>query len=181
MSRATVSAPSTQLLRLLRSTISPSDAIRPRPPLLRKRYQLRHDGATLQRCRYISTTARFHDPATNLPADRGPKPTEDTVTDFNEMNVLSSAAAPTTSIDACLSDGFHFDSGLKIGGGNGCLLVGGEAFVWRPWDRRRLLNAQGQWDVKAEAWGILELVWPKPGMTFPNIVEKLCVALQRVY
>ena len=56
------------------------------------------------------------------------------------------------------------------------MLVGGEAFVWRPWDRRRLLNAKGQWDVKAEAWGILELVWPKPGMGFPNIVKKLFVA-----
>ena len=83
--------------------------------------------------------------------------------------------APTTSIDACLSDGFHLDNGLKIGGGSGCLLVAGEAFSWRPWEafgsgseerKRRMLNEKGQWDVQKEAWGVLDLVWPKPGMSF---------------
>ena len=27
-----------------------------------------------------------------------------------------------------------------------------------------MINKKGQWDVEKEAWGILELVWPKPGM-----------------
>ena len=89
------------------------------------------------------------------------------------MNVLGNIPAPTTAIDACLSDGFHLDNGLKIGGGNGCLLVGGEAFSWRPWEsgsrageseKGRMINKKMQWDVQKEAWGILDLVWPKPGM-----------------
>lgn len=158
MSRTTFPVPSLQLLRSLRS------AVLSRPSPIRKRPQLCHHGALLQQRRRISTNSRFLEPVSNLPSDRGPKPTEDTVTDFNAMNVLSATPAPTSSIDACLSDGFHFNNGLKIVGGSGCLLVGGEAFVWRPWDRRRLLNAKGQWDVKAEAWGILELVWPKPDL-----------------
>ena len=162
MSPAIVPAPSPHLLRSLRSTILPSTMVLPRLSP-RKPPHLRHAPAPLQRYRWLSTTSHFFGPATNLPSDRGPKSTEDTVTNFNEMNVLSATPAPTSSIDACLSDGFHFSSGLKILGGSGCLLVGGEAFVWRPWDRRRLLNAKGQWDVKAQAWGILELVWPKPG------------------
>jgi hypothetical protein len=61
---------------------------------------------------------------------------------------------------------------VKITGGTGVLLIAGEAFAWRPWEAGedgngnglRLVNAKGQWDVGDEAWGVLELVWPKPGM-----------------
>lgn len=87
------------------------------------------------------------------------------------MNILGNVGAPTTAIDACLSDGFHLDNGVKIAGGDGCLLVGGEAFSWRPWEALPnrtpggMMNKKGQWDVAGEggAWGVLELVWPKPG------------------
>ena len=105
--------------------------------------------------------------------DRGPVSKEDTQTDFGSMNVLGNTPPPTTSIDACLTDGFHLDNGLKIGGGSGCLLVAGEAFSWRPWEavgkagssnRGGMINAKGQWAVSKEAWGVLDLVWPKPGV-----------------
>jgi len=120
-----------------------------------------------------STTRHATKPSTT---DRGPPSKEDTQTDFGTLNVLGNLPAPTTSIDACLSDGFHLDNGLKIGGGSGCLLVGGEAFSWRPWEafgsggderKRRMLNEKGQWDVREEVWGVLDLVWPKPGV-FPT-------------
>lgn len=103
----------------------------------------------------------------NKSTDRGPKSTEATQTDFGAMDVFSNAPAPTASIDACLSDGFHLDNGVKIGDGSGLLLVSGEAFSWRPWEaggRGRLLNQRGQWDTGDGAWGVLGLVWPKPGM-----------------
>ena len=66
------------------------------------------------------------------------------------------------------------------------LLVGGEAFKWRPWlavdggrdggkdgdgqiDRLKnktdlLKNRHGQWEVHESCWGLLDLVWPKPGI-----------------
>jgi len=81
--------------------------------------------------------------------------------------VLGNTPAPSTSIDACLWDGFHLDSGVKITGGTGVLLVAGEAFAWRPWETKgdlKLVNEKGQWEVGDEAWGLLGLVWPKPGM-----------------
>lgn len=60
---------------------------------------------------------------------------------------------------------------MKIGGGSGALLVAGEAFAWRPWEAAgaggeglRMVNAKGQFEVPDEVWGVLELVWPKPGM-----------------
>lgn len=124
--------------------------------------------ATQIKCPFTSSPSlREPPPKTPVTTDRGPKSTEDTITDFGSMDVLSSTPAPTTAIDACLSDGFHLDNGLKISGGSGCLLVGGEAFAWRPWEaggnKKSLMNAKGQWDVGKEGWGLLDLVWPKPG------------------
>ena len=104
--------------------------------------------------------------------ERGPASQEDTRTDFGILDVLANTPPPSTAIDACLSNGFHLENGVKITGGSGCLLVGGEAFSWRPWlagsrpggsAKGRMINRKGQWDVEKEAWGLLELVWPKPG------------------
>lgn len=55
-------------------------------------------------------------------------------------------------------------------GGSGVLLVAGEAFAWRPWEARaqegkvKIVNEKGQFEVEDEAWGLLGLVWPKPGL-----------------
>ena len=105
-------------------------------------------------------------------ADRGPPSQEGTQTDFGTMDVLGNIPKPTTTIDACLSDGFHFDNGVKVDGGSGCFVIAGEVFSWRPWEaggrpentaKGRMVNKKGQWDVEKEAWGLLDLVWPKPG------------------
>ncbi len=117
--------------------------------------------------RHLTTSPpwRSHPPQTT---SRGPPSTETTQTDFGTMDVLGNTPPPTTAIDACLSDGFHLDNGVKIGGGSGCLLVGGEAFGWRPWEAMGdggggMVNQKGQWDVGDGAWGVLEVVWPRPG------------------
>lgn len=135
-----------------------------------------------------STTSRSTArPAKDLSdPDRGPVSKEDTQTDFSTLNVLGGTVAPTTSVDVVHSDGFQLDSGLRIGDGNGVLLVGSEAFVWRPWmagttgdvvdgeqvrakgDKQGaagvLLNKKGQFELRDEAWGVLSAVWPRPGM-----------------
>ncbi|RMZ73021.1 DUF498 domain [Pyrenophora seminiperda CCB06] len=122
--------------------------------------------------------------------DRGPKSDEDTQTDFSALDVLRNTITPATSIDACTSDGFALNNQMRISG-SGILLVGGEAFRWRPWRRQgsnegtitqggtgedamtgKLLNTRGQWEVPEGAWGALELVYPKPDIliigTGPN-------------
>ena len=115
--------------------------------------------------RALSTSHTFK--AAPKSHDRGPRSTEDTQTDFGNLDVLGNTPAPSTSIDACLWDGFHLDSGVKITGGSGVLLVAGEAFNWRPWEAgkggMKLVNEKGQFDVEDEAWGLFSLVWPKPG------------------
>jgi len=125
--------------------------------------------------------------------DRGPTSKEDTQTDFSAMDILSNTPAPSTAVDSCMPDGFALNSGLKVTG-SGVLLVGGEAFKWRPWLREsksegaigsggndsgnafggKLLNAKGQFDVDKQVWGLLDLAWPKPDLlvlgTGPRIV-----------
>jgi hypothetical protein len=103
--------------------------------------------------------------------DRGPPSKEDTQTDFAALNVLGNIPTPTTAVDACLDTGFHLDNGVKITGGDGVMLVGGEAFTWRPWmskkdgTKNNMINAKGQFEVDEQVWGILDLVWPRPGMS----------------
>lgn len=103
------------------------------------------------------------------------------------MDMLGNMPAPTTAVDACLTDGFALNSGLKVTGA-GVMLVSGEAFKWRPWinphrkegtiasggtgdDNKgvrspggKLQNSKGQFEVDDSAWGILELAWPKPDL-----------------
>ena len=103
--------------------------------------------------------------------DRGPESKEDTQTDFAALNVLGDIPAPTTAVDACLDNGFHLNNGLRVRGGSGVLLVGGEAFAWNPWkisggSKADMVNNKGQFEVDEQAWGILGLVWPRPGMSF---------------
>lgn len=82
------------------------------------------------------------------------------------MDMLGQTPAPSTSVDICSSDGFKLNSGVSIYDGNGVMLVGGEAFAWRPWGPDlRLVNAKGQWEVREEAFAVLDLLWPRPGMT----------------
>ncbi|KAL8948118.1 MAG: hypothetical protein Q9222_005666 [Ikaeria aurantiellina] len=154
--------------------------MRPLPPSLlrsslslRPRFYLQPSRAPFPRLQPFTTYSHLKTPPPPAPStttNRGPPSTEETQTDFGTMDVFSNTPPPTTAIDACLSDGFHLDNGVKIGGGSGCLLVGGEAFGWRPWDAGRgsgmgrTVNKKGQWDVGDGAWGLLEVVWPKPDL-----------------
>lgn len=88
------------------------------------------------------------------------------------MNILGNMGTPATSIDACVSDGFHLNNNLKTSGGSGIVLVGGEAFKWRPWEATptkttgALLSKTGTLEIGGSggAWGLLELLWPKPDL-----------------
>lgn len=104
-------------------------------------------------------------------------------TDLNALNVLGNIPAPTTAVDATLDDGFHLDSGVKVRGGAGVLLVGGEAFVWKPWLARpggtmaEMVNRKGQFEVDEVVWGLLGVVWPRPGEFFFPLLFPLYAVL----
>ncbi|ROW12087.1 hypothetical protein VMCG_00029 [Cytospora schulzeri] len=86
-------------------------------------------------------------------------------TDFARMDMLGQTPAPSTSVDMCMSEGFKLNSGASIYDGRGVVLVDGEAFAWQPWGPdMRLLNDKGQWEVKEEAFALLDLLWPRPDL-----------------
>lgn len=96
--------------------------------------------------------------------NREPVPDQPPPTDLGSMDVLAGAPVPATAVNTCFDDGFALNSGVRILDGAGALLVGGEAFAWRPWGREmRLVNNRGQWEVDGKAWGVLGVVWPRPG------------------
>lgn len=106
-----------------------------------------------------------------------------------------------------MADGFALNSGVKVVGA-GVMLVGGEAFKWRPWIKAgrkegtigagasgddaqgvssvggKLQNEKRQWDVDSAAWGVLDLVWPKPDLlilgTGPGILPVSPATRQRI-
>lgn len=168
-------SPSLQLLRALRA----STARRPAYHYLTRQhavtpYSLQPFPQSSRDVRCLSVTGPLpRDRTTGPPKsrDRGPTSDEDTRTDFGAMNILGNMGTPATSIDACVSDGFHLNNGLKTSSGGGIILVGGEAFTWRPWEGASkkpaaMLSQAGSLEIGGSggAWGLLELLWPKPDL-----------------
>ena len=163
-------APSVELIRALRG-LAPSRMCQRTShralgchgsPVTRSAPQ--HDAS--QRRQLYTTTRCYSAPPKSR--YRGPPSKEDTTTDFGNLNVLGNTPPATASIDVCLPEGFLFGNGMSIRDGSGCLLVAGEAFTWRPWEiggsgATAMVNDRGQWHADKSAWGVLELVWPKPG------------------
>ncbi|KAK3334014.1 hypothetical protein B0T19DRAFT_144320 [Cercophora scortea] len=115
-----------------------------------------------QRSNLHTTTLR---PRSSVGHNNERVPESAPTTDFGRMDMLGQTPVPSTSVDICMYDGFQFNSGVVIDGGDGALLVGGEAFAWRPWrEGMRMLNAKGQWEVDEESLGVLALVWPRPDL-----------------
>lgn len=168
--------PSPQLLRALRSSIQANSSLsacrascpaRLASPLS---FAPRRSNSSSYPARPSRIVPRAQPPKPQT-RDRGPRSSETTQTDFAELNVLGNLPTPATAVDACLDDGFHLDNGIKVTGGDGVLLVGGEAFTWRPWQafsggadaKSMMVNEKGQFEVAEEVWGLLGLVWPRPG------------------
>lgn len=105
----------------------------------------------------LHTTPRRH---------REKPPKEPPPTDFEELNVLGNTPVPATAVENCLDTGFILNGGVRVTDGSGVLLANGEAFRWRPWDvsgKKELVNRKGQFEVPGGAFGVLDLLWPRPG------------------
>lgn len=112
-------------------------------------------------------TPRLASPLHTTPSlQREKAPKEPPPTDFEQLDVLGNTPIPATAVDNCLDTGFILNSGARVTDGSGVLLANGEAFQWRPWEasgRKELLNKKGQFDVPKEAFGVLDVLWPRPG------------------
>jgi NADH dehydrogenase [ubiquinone] 1 alpha subcomplex assembly factor 3 len=95
------------------------------------------------------------------------------------MDIFSTTDTPATSVDACTTDGFHLNNGIKTSGGSGILLLGGEAFSWQPWaqtPQRKasgLLSKNGLLSIPDAGFGILEMMYPKPDLLLVGTGSRL--------
>lgn len=98
-------------------------------------------------------------------------------TDFAKLDVFRNLPQPGGSIDSCLTDGFNFSSGLAVTGS--VLIIGGEVFRWFPARDEAggpdfvvpLLNDTGLWEAEGDAFGALDVVWPKPGSSARMLIS----------
>ncbi|KAL7266657.1 hypothetical protein RUND412_010789 [Rhizina undulata] len=86
---------------------------------------------------------------------------------FSNLDVVGSIPPPASSIEAVYGDGFLFQNGVKVRGGDGVLLVNNEVFRWRPATN----GSEMEWKAKTglleldeEVWGLLDVVHPKPDL-----------------
>lgn len=171
-------APSIDLLRALRSATLP----RQFQPVCRSAATTRSIAPSSPHCRTLSSSL-YRPAAPRTPAglpkshDRGPASTEDTQTDFGALDVLRNTKIPATNIDACTTKGFHLNNGTKTDDGSGILLLGGEAFRWRPWGPDKtvggLLSRTGVLNVEKEMFGLLDVLYPKPDLLIIGTGDKL--------
>lgn len=117
----------------------------------------------------------FHTSSANL-ASRAQAPGGPPAqTSLGLLDILGNTPAPSTSVDICMSSGFQLNSGMRVTDGSGVLLVGGEAFRWRPWESSsststtskpnwRLQNKKGQYDIPPQSLNLLSQLWPRPDL-----------------
>ncbi|KAG6019752.1 hypothetical protein E4U19_005234 [Claviceps sp. Clav32 group G5] len=89
--------------------------------------------------------------------------------------MLGDVPPPSTSVDVCMHDGFGLNSGITIKDGDGALLVNGEAFSWRPWiamESLELTNKKGQFDLPLEAFGLFDILWPRPDLLILGVGKR---------
>ncbi|KAF3015242.1 hypothetical protein E8E14_000871 [Neopestalotiopsis sp. 37M] len=119
-----------------------------------------------------TSVAPFHTtPATR--ASRAQQPGGNpAATSLGLLDVLGNIPAPSTSVDICMSSGFVLNSGARVTDGSGIILVGGEAFRWRPWElspsasegKPHLQNKKGQYDVPPPSLSLFAHLWPRPDL-----------------
>lgn len=98
----------------------------------------------------------------------------------------SSTPQPANAIDACTPTGFHLSNGLKTTDGAGLLLLGGEAFSWRPWtlsaspsaeniksEGKTLRDNRGMLVLPPEALALLNHLYPRPDLLILGTGDRL--------
>ncbi|KAL7268599.1 hypothetical protein RUND412_008773 [Rhizina undulata] len=86
---------------------------------------------------------------------------------FSEFDVLGSIPPPASAIETIYDDGFLFQSGIKVRGGDGVLLVNNEVFRWRPAIKGSEVERKaktGVLELDEDVWGLLDVIHPKPDL-----------------
>lgn len=84
---------------------------------------------------------------------------------LSSLDVLGSIPAPPSAVEATYSDGFLLNNGVKVH--DGVMLLNNEVFLWQPALKGGIEESKaktgGVLELAEEAWGLLDVVYPKPG------------------
>lgn len=100
---------------------------------------------------------------------------------LSSLDVLGSIPAPPSAVEATYIDGFLLNNGMRVY--DGVILLNNEVFQWRPALKGGLEESEaktrGMLELVEEAWGLLDVVYPKPGWftSHPDIITRLFLVL----
>ena len=140
--------------------------------------------------RDIKKSSSAHTPAAsvrstaNFPSEGGNDPREI----FSELDVLSGLPIPASAVDSVFDDGFLLNNGQEIHG-DGVFLLNNDVFRWKALIRASgdevtgelegattKARRTGMLELNDEVWGVLDVVYPKPGTFFSSREkEGICV------
>lgn len=84
---------------------------------------------------------------------------------LSSLDVLGSIPAPPSAVEATYPDGFLLNNGVKVQ--DGVMLLNNEVFLWQPVLKGGIEESKaktgGVLELAEEAWGLLDVVYPKPG------------------
>ena len=149
-------APATLPLRLLARAFHAAPALRLAPA-----------ARALQKAPAVDITAHRH---SKYPTARVVEPAPaPAAAPFAGLDVYNDLPAPASAIEAVYADGFLFTSGAAFRDGSGALMVQNEAFRWAPPPAavEARARASGVLELGAAAWGLLDVIHPKPGARPP--------------
>jgi len=125
------------------------------------------------------TSAPSPRPTANLPSEGGNDPREV----FSELDVLSGLPIPASAVDSVFDDGFLLNNGQEIHG-DSVFLLNNDVFRWKALlpgtgdgvtgeleEATARAKRAGVLELNDEVWGVLDVVYPKPG-TFFRLGEK---------
>lgn len=97
----------------------------------------------------------------SMPAQESTNPSET----FSSLDVLGSVPMPPSAVESTSANGFQLNNGTWVN--DGVMLLNNEVFRWQPVlkgspDESKAKKV-GVLDLAEEAWGILDVVYPKPG------------------
>ncbi|KAL0634721.1 hypothetical protein Q9L58_006317 [Maublancomyces gigas] len=83
---------------------------------------------------------------------------------LSNLDVLGSIPAPPSAVEATYIDGFLLNNGIRVH--DGVILLNNEVFQWRPalkgGPEESKAKTRGMLELVEEAWGLLDVVYPKP-------------------
>lgn len=133
----------------------------------------------IKRSSSIPTSAAGLRPTANFPPEGGNDPREV----FSELDVLSGLPIPASAVDSVFDDGFLLNNGQEIHG-DGVFLLNNDVFRWRALIQGSGDGVMGELEgattkarrtgvleLNDEVWGVLDVVYPRPG-TFLRLGKK---------